>query len=214
MFRFLFIAILVFTRLPVFADPIGEEFARLNEWFARNGPKAGEAAPDFVLERARGGTLKASELWSQEPLLVTTGSYSCPQFREGTPARRELVKEFGAKMNFVVVYTTEAHPVGSKSPYLDGEFITDENKKEGILLAQPQSFSERFKLAQSCREKLKVLSYVAVDKMDNAIWKAYGASPNCAYLIDGHGKVVFGQGLFEPKAMRAAIRKLLDQDGC
>ena len=203
------IAILFVATLLKAAGPMGDEFAQLSEWFKRTGPKRGEFAPDFKLERARGGTVQASELWALKPLLVTTGSYTCPQFRGVTPARRQLVQEFQAELNSVVVYTTEAHPVGAPSPYSDGEWVTNENKKESILLPQPQTYEERLAAARHCRETLKMLSFVAVDKMDNAVWKAYGSSPNCAYLIDTHGKVVFRQGLFDAAGLRAAIQKLV-----
>ena len=203
------IAILFVATLSKAAGPMGDEFAQLSEWFKRTGPKRGEFAPDFKLERARGGTVQASELWALKPLLVTTGSYTCPQFRGVTPARRQLVQEFQAELNSVVVYTTEAYPVGAPSPYSDGEWVTDENKKESILLPQPQTYEERLAAARHCRETLKMPSFVAVDKMDNAVWKAYGSSPNCAYLIDTHGKVVFRQGLFDAAGLRAAIQKLV-----
>ena len=202
-------ALFVVAVLSRAAGPIDDEFARLNEWFKRTGPKRGEVAPDFKLERARGGTVQASELWALKPLLVTTGSYTCPQFRDVTPARRQLVQEFQAELNSVVVYTTEAHPVGAPSPYSDGEWVTEENKKESILLPQPQTYDARLSAARHCRETLKMTSFVAVDKMDNAVWKAYGSSPNCAYLIDTHGKVVFRQGLFDAAGLRAAIQKLV-----
>lgn len=185
------------------------EFAQLNDLFLRTGPRLGDPAPDFSLERARGGTVRASELWAQKPLMVTTGSFSCPQFREVTEGRRGLVREFSERMSSVVVYTIEAHPTGSPSPYVNREWVTEENKRDGILLAQPQTYDMRLGLAQRCREALKMLSFVAVDKMDNATWKAYGSSPNCAYLIDTRGRVVFRQGLFNKDEMRAAIRKLL-----
>ena len=205
----LIIAAIFVATLSRAAGPMSDEFARLNEWFKRTGPKRGGAAPDFVLERARGGTVQASELWALKPLLVTTGSYTCPQFRYATPGRRELVQEFQSELNSVVVYTTEAHPVGAPSPYFNREMVTEENKKEGILLPQPQTYEERLSAARRCRETLMMLSYVAVDKMDGAVWKAYGSSPNCAYLIDTHGKVVFRQGLFNAAAMRSAIQKLM-----
>ena len=203
------IAVLFVATLSKAAGPMGDEFAQLSEWFKRTGPKRGEAAPDFKLERARGGTVQASELWALKPLMVTTGSYTCPQFRSATTARRELVQEFQSELNSVVVYTTEAHPVGTPSPYFNREMVTEENKKEGILLPQPQTYEERLAGARHCRETLKIISFVAVDKMDNAVWKAYGSSPNCAYLIDTHGQIVFRQGLFEAAGMRAAIQKLL-----
>ena len=209
--KLLIIAVLLIAILSWAADPnpMGDEFGRLSEWFLRTGPKNGEVAPDFKLERARGGTLQASELWASKLLLVTTGSYTCPQFRSVTASRRELVEEFQSELNSVVVYTTEAHPVGAASPYLNREFVTEENRKEGILLPQPQTYEERLAGARRCREILKMRSFVAVDKMDNAVWKAYGSSPNCAYLIDTGGKIVFRQGLFDAAGMRAAIQKLI-----
>jgi len=209
MLRSLFAAVLFFPPLVHAADDEAAEWAVLNEMFLRRGPKTGEVAPDFQLERARGGTVHAAALWAEKPLLVTTGSYSCPQFRAVTPERQDLVREFSAQINSVILYSVEAHPSGSRSPYFGNDFFPEENRREGILLPQPTAYRERLSLARSCRADFKLLSTVAVDRMDNAVWKAYGAAPNCAYLIDTRGRVVFRQGFLEVAPLRAAIKKLL-----
>jgi len=185
--------------------------AEMSRFFERSGPKVGSPAPDFELERARGGTLRASDLWAKRPLVIVTGSYSCPQFRETTDGRAALFWEFSDRVDFVVVYTQEAHSADGSSPYSPVPFVPDENKAEGIAVPQPKTFAERIKLARQCRKNLKLVSDVAVDTMDNATWKKFGASPNFGCLIAPGGKVVLRQGLFNAEEMRAALVKLLSE---
>lgn len=199
---------------PVFAAPapkssLQEVKPQMNEYFKKAGPKAGSDAPDFELENARGGTLCASALWAKKPVIVFTGSYSCPQFRETTAGRLELFWEFSDRVEFIIIYTMEAHPKGSDSPYVPGEFLTKANVAEGVLIDQPKTYEGRVQRAKETRKTLKLVSDIAVDTMDNATWKKYGSSPNCGYLIGTDGKVVLQQGLFDANEMRAALVKLV-----
>lgn len=197
--------------LPVVTHAqVGKARAYLEIVFRAKGPKVGDTAPDFALEKATGGNLRASELWAQKPLVVTTGSYSCPQFRDVLPSQQALLKEFGDRVNFVVVYTLEAHPVGSSSPYVPREMVTVENHRNGILLLQPPTYEARMEGARECRKALHLQANVAVDTMDNATWRAYGSSPNCGYLIGKDGRIVLQQGLFDADAMRESLTKLLE----
>jgi len=47
----------------------------------RDGPKPGTTAPDFKLRTLDGKTLEGSKLWKDKPLVLITGSYTCPVFR-------------------------------------------------------------------------------------------------------------------------------------
>lgn len=177
--------------------------------FTQAGPKPGAAAPDFTLQTLDGKTVRGSELWSGKPLLLMTGSYTCPVFRNHAPAFERLVREFGDKLNFLVLYTLEAHPKGDASPYSDREWVTPANEKEGVIFPQPKTTADRLALAKKCVASVKLDGAVAIDTMENATWKAYGGAPNCAYLIDTRGKVAAQHGWFNGDTMAGSIRALL-----
>ena len=182
---------------------------KVGEMFKVERLRPGSMAPDFKLQRVNGETIQASEWWKQKPLVIMTGSFSCPWFRDSTPDRLALIKEFGDHVNFVVVYTVEAHDQEGNSPYSEKKFVPRENLRDSISLKQPVSFQQRYNLAKKCHESLRMLSALAVDNMDNAIWKAYGEAPNCAYLVGTDGKIACQQGMFVGEEMRQSIKQLL-----
>lgn len=176
----------------------------------RNGPKPGQPAPDFELKSVEGKTLKGSALWSQNPTVLMTASHTCPVFRGKVSGFEGLVKEFGERVNFVVLYTIEAHPKGDPSPYSGKEWTTSANEQIGLLIPQPKTVEERLARAKTCVADTHVSVPVVVDTMDNATWKAYGSAPNCGYLIGRDGKIVAAQPWIQPGEMRSAIVKLLE----
>jgi hypothetical protein len=175
----------------------------------KNGPKPGAAAPDFELKDLDGKTVHASVLWSNKPTLIMTGSHTCPVFRGKVEAFEGLRKEFGDKMNFVVLYTIEAHPKGDPCPYTGKEWVTEQNEKAGLLVSQPKTMERREERARTCVRECKLTAPVVVDQMDNAAWKAYGGAPNSACLVGRDGRVIEEEGWFNPEKMRAAIEKAL-----
>jgi hypothetical protein len=186
----------------------------LHRHFTLTGPRPGEAAPDFRLRRPDGGTIQASELWAKKPVLLMTGSYSCPIFRESTESRRALREKYADRIEFVIVYVIEAHPAGEMSPYSmpgDKGFTGAENKRDGISVRKPATYAERISSARRCKDALKVKSIIAVDTLENSVWTAYGSSPNCAYLIGTDGKVIAQQGIFYAEDLEPVIKKLLGE---
>ena len=179
----------------------------LCERFERGGPKVGEHAPDFTFENVNKGTVHLADLWAKKPLVLISGSYSCPYFRLNIAPMNALVRDFGSRANFVTLYTIEAHPSDSPGTY-SNHFTPEENVKEGIAAPQAKTLAERLDAARRCRVAYGLTSILAVDTMDNAAWKAYGNSMNCAYLIGTDGTVILQQGLFNPATLRAALAKL------
>lgn len=199
--------LLIFSFLPVaFAADITTVRAPMP--IGGTGPKAGSAAPDFALKTLDGKTVKGSDLWRAKPMVVMTASHTCPVFRNATPRFESLVKEFGARANFVVIYTIEAHPKGDPSPYSGKEWVTPANEKMNLLIPQPRTQDERNGRARECVEGTRLGVPVVVDSMDNATWKAYGSAPNCGYLIGTDGKVIVAQPWFDAGPMRNALEKL------
>lgn len=171
--------------------------------------KAGDPAPDFELKTLDDKSVRASALWSNQPTVIMTGSYTCPVFRGKTSGFEKLAREFSHQVNFLVVYTLEAHPKGDPSPYHGRERITRANERARILVPQPKTAEERTQRAQTCAREMKLATPVVVDQMDDAVWKAYGSAPNSATLVGRDGKVLEYEKWFEPQTMRVAITKAL-----
>ncbi len=101
-------------------------------------------------------------------------------------------------MQFIIIYTREAHPVGSPG--------------EDNSLAQPVTYEERLELASRTIEAEGLTVPLLVDEMDNPLWCTYGPAPNIAYLIGTGGTIVEKQGWYQPELMKAAIVDYLGED--
>jgi hypothetical protein len=173
------------------------------------GPRAGMVAPDFELKSLDGTTVKGSAMWKQKPVLLMTGSHTCPVYRRTASPYQKLGAEFGDRVHFVIFYTVEAHPSGEPSIYFGRENVTAANKRDGILWPDAKTMDERVKRANDSVKSLKLKTTMLVDGMDNKVWKAYGSAPNGACLIGTDGRVVEAQPWFDAGPMRVALEKLL-----
>lgn len=174
------------------------------------GPQPGEKATDFTLTTLDGRRVTLSAVREKTPVVLVTGSYSCPAFRGWARGLDELQERYGDRVAFFVLYTIEAHPKGSPSPYRSGrEWVTSYNRREGILLRQPKTYRQRQRLAAMGRNALGLEVPMLVDEMDNRVREAYGSAPNAAYLIGRDGRVVARHGWFYPPAMERSLQEYL-----
>ena len=82
------------------------------------------------------------------------------------------------------------------------------------LVEEPITFEERRRLAGTCSTGLELKNLpTLVDRMDDAVNKAYAAHPDRLYLIGQDGRVVHagspGPGGFKPDELEEAIKKEL-----
>lgn len=176
------------------------------------GPRAGETAPDFDLRSLDGTRWTLSGTLREKPVALILGSHSCPAFRGWSAALPYLEETYGDGIQFLILYTVEAHPAGSASPYRDKEWLTFSNIREGIRLPQPASAAQRRQFAENCRDALSLPVPVLPDTMDNRTWEAYGRAPNAAYLIRRDGRVALRQGWFHSGSFGKAINSLLAEE--
>ena len=121
-----------------------------------------------------------------------------------------MYAKYGDKVQFIIIYTIEAHPIGSASPYRGEEWTGPASTdKEGCALTQPTTYEERVAQATQMVQELGITVPILVDEMDNPVWCTYGPAPNIAYLIGTDGKVVKKQGWYQSQAMEAAIERYL-----
>jgi ankyrin repeat protein len=180
--------------------------------FDKKGPQPGDELPDLSLRTMKGEPQRLSDAWKGGPALLVTSSLTCPKSRSRWPELKTLVEKYDGKLNIVIVYVIEAHPVGSICPYKGIEDITPENERDGILRKQPKTEEDRLELAQEFKRLLRIQAPIYVDNVKDEAWKALGGAPNLALLVNDKGIVVARQGWFEGKATEAAIEKLLSAE--
>jgi hypothetical protein len=77
----------------------------------------------------------------------------------------------------------------------------------------PKTLEERREVAGQCDESLQYGIRTYVDGMDDAVSKAYAASPTRLYLVGKDGRIVYAGGLgpwgFKPAELREAIQAYL-----
>ncbi len=176
------------------------------------GPEGGKPAPDFLLKDLQGKEVSLKQFRKIRPVVLVTGSYTCPIYRRQLAALNRLYERYGDRVALFVVYTVEAHPIKDPSPYRGKEWVTEQNLREKILLRQPTSYTERVTLASRCQIDLRSPVPILVDGMDNEVWTRYGEAPNAAYLIDYEGKVRLRQGWFDPVRFEQALLELLQEE--
>lgn len=95
----------------------------------------------------------------------------------------EIYDQFRDQVEFFVAYVQGAHPT-------DG-WQTESSIEEGVLFRQHQSCQEREEVTQPCSLDLHITLPILVEEMDNAVDEAYGAAPECLYVIGVGGNVAY-----------------------
>ncbi|MBX7247113.1 MAG: redoxin domain-containing protein [Candidatus Sumerlaeaceae bacterium] len=167
-------------------------------------PQIGTLAPDFSLETLEGRPISLSS-FRGKPLVVEFGSVTCPVYRGHIEEMAELKSRHKDKANFLLVYTLEAHPSGSASPYSDHEWIPRKNQTDGILRMQTSTTVQRKELADELVRRHGEKMTIAIDTMDNKTWQAYGARANSAFVIDADGRIVAAQEWANPAGLATAL---------
>ena len=90
-----------------------------------------------------------------------------------------------------------------------------ENEQDAVLVRQHRSLAERMEVGQTCMVKMALEMPAAVDEMDDAVARAYGAMPERLYLIGREGKVAYKGGIgpmfFRPAEWEEAIAAYLEE---
>ena len=172
-------------------------------------PVAFEPAPDFELTDLDGNPVELGDLVGERPVVLQLGSLSCPVFRYRRFDVQKLQRDFAGKVDFVVVYTQEAHPADDNNPYTNEVWNPFINKVAGVNVPLHRSMAERREQAAETYDRVELDSLFLVDSMDNAVWQRYGAAPSPAYVLDLEGNIVLRQAWVYPKEIRATLERLL-----
>lgn len=180
------------------------------EHFDSQAPKVGDSAPDFVLQNLEGETVSLASLIGEKPIVLQLGSHTCPIYRYRRFGMRQLHEKYKDDAHFILVYTLEAHPVGSVSPYSDKEWVSLWNRIPGVLIPQHESYEERASQANNSKQSLeKYYQYqYLVDTIDNQVWTDYGSAASPAYVIDLSGKVALRQAWVNPQEIDRTLQSI------
>ncbi|MCL4743109.1 MAG: redoxin domain-containing protein [Phycisphaerales bacterium] len=162
--------------------------------------RVGSPAPDTELKSLEGESVSLASLRGK-PTVVEFGSYTCPRFREKVADFAKVREEFGDRVNWVIVYTREAHPSDAKPLAV--------NTRAGVAVAQHASAQDRAKAAAVAKEKLTLGGVVLLDDAENKASEAWGGFPNRAFVIDADGVVASRQVWSDPKETAGILKVLL-----
>ena len=178
--------------------------------FDQQAPRVGSPAPTFVLQGVDGEPVELAELIGERPIVIQLGSHSCPVYRYRRFSMERLIRDYQDRVHFLVVYTIEAHPTGSKSPYDDEEWVTMINRVTGVRIPEPADEAERLERAAFSRDRLELSQTVLVDGLDNEVWSAYGGASSPGFVVDLEGRVALRQVWIDPSGIRKTLDRLLE----
>lgn len=185
----------------ILSDVIGNESMSIRiaryQAFATTKPLPGDIAPGFELDDPEGNRISLVELLKTKPVVIETGSYTCPVFRGKHRKIASLQDEFADKVHFLVLYGREAHARSGK--YKD--------------IHPPKNLDQRITLAKKVAEEIKISMPIAIDNIDNKVSLAYGGLPNCGYIIGQDGHVFFKMPWIHEGLLREPLEVLLNQGG-
>ena len=153
---------------------------------------AGDTMADFTLWDINGNSITLSSvLNSGKRVLMVSGSYTCPIFRNHMSDLNSVAAQFGSQIECFVVYTVEAHPTGSPMP--NSGNVNPSNPPYN----QPATYAERKLIIQDLLNgangppagnyiPVPVNVPIYIDGPCNQWWQYYNG-PNNAYLIDTNG---------------------------
>ena len=128
----------------------------------------------------------------------------------------DLYREYHDRVQFLMIYIREAHPVDGwwLGDGVAFRLLTRGGPKAAADIYDPKTIEERRAVAGRCENALQYGINTYVDEMDDRVNKAYAASPTRLYLIGRDGRTVYAGGLgpfgFKPGQLKEAIDKYLE----
>jgi hypothetical protein len=169
-------------------------------------PRSGDTAPALRLTTTDGSAVTLDEFRGRN-LVLLFGSLTCPVYRGNIAVMNSVRQKAPPNTAFLLVYTTEAHPSGTASPYANQEWVPEKNTRDNALKPQTTTLEQRLGNAAELKSRFGETGLVAVDGMDNAAWKAYGSRPNSAFVIGPDGRIILAQEWCEPVSLSKALAK-------
>ncbi|MFC1749237.1 TlpA family protein disulfide reductase [Pseudomonadota bacterium] len=161
--------------------------------FSRSALKPGDHLPDAAMLDSQGASTTLYALCADKPLLLITGSITCPMTISALPLLEPLQVRFGDVVNFALLYVREAHPAEH--------------------YPQPQTLEQKIENANKTRQHYGVTWPVLIDDLEGSLHQALDTKPNSAHLIGADGAILF-QSLWagDNAALEQAVRQTVQGD--
>lgn len=158
--------------------------------FSDQAPRPGHRLPSFDLPLAQGGRVRSEDLIAAKPMLLVTGSLTCPMTASSNPLLEDLHKEFGDQIAFVMLHVREAHPGEDRD--------------------QPQTDEEKMHHALALQRRDQVSWPIAVDDAQGTVHRMLDEKPNAAWLA-GRGGVILYRSLWagDVQGLRRALESVV-----
>ena len=134
------------------------------------GLQAGEQYRDVPLATLDGEKVRLSDYLKDRPLVLETGSMTCPMCAQSVPPMMKLIDKH-PRLDHVLMYVREAHP--------------------GELQPQHRALEDKIEAACKTKRRYRDKRVILVDDVDGSAHKWYGAMPNSICIIDPSGKILF-----------------------
>lgn len=139
--------------------------------FKDDAPNPGDRFPSFELPTAGGRRISSAELLEQSPVLLVTGSLTCPMTKSSAPLLNRLHDEYGDRVQIVLLHVREAHP--------------------GERCDQPHSSDAKMEHARRLQQREGFAFPVVVDDPSGTLHQQLDGKPNSAWLADRNGRIVY-----------------------
>jgi len=134
------------------------------------GLVAGDRYKDVELHTLSGDLVRLSDYLNDKPLVLETGSMTCPMYAQSVPPMRKLIEKY-PNLDHVLMYVREAHP--------------------GELQPQHQTLDAKIEAARRTKKRYHDDRVVLVDDVFGSAHRYYGTMPNSIYVIDPDGTILF-----------------------
>ena len=134
------------------------------------GLAAGDRFQDAEVFTLEGQPARLSDYLRDKPLVLETGSMTCPMYGQSVRPMLTLATEY-PELDFLLLYVREAHP---------GERVPAHRTQQ-----------EKIDAARLSRRRYDDNRATVVDTVDGVAHRIYGAMPNSVYVIDSDGTILF-----------------------
>lgn len=135
-----------------------------------SGLAVGDKFRDAEVFTLQGQKVRLSDYLKEKPLVLETGSMTCPMYSQSVPPMKEIMLKH-RQFDYLLLYVREAHP-GERTP----QHATQREKINAALKSSSVYGDHR---------------ETVVDSIDGEAHRLYGAMPNSIYVIDTDGCILF-----------------------